>query len=320
MSISELIAQPFILKILLRALTVGLLVSVCAALLGVSLVLKRYSMIGDGLSHVGFGALAVATALDLSGEKAIEISIPIVVAAAFMLLKLSQSSRIKGDAAIALISTASMAVGVIIYDRTTGMSSDVCSSLFGQSSAMTITDKDLILSVCLTVAVAVLFLLFYNRIFCVTFDEAFAKASGLRSGRYNIILALLTAVTVVIGMRMLGALMISALVVFPPLTAMRLFKSFKSVVAASAAVSASCFIIGFIIASFFGLQTGPAVILVNLAAMVFKEYISAFVADKTLDALMATTSYVDDEKPLWVSADDEETTKEYQKYTTYQGE
>lgn len=184
-----------------------------------------------------------------------------------MLLKLSQSSRIKGDAAIALISTASMAVGVIIYDRTTGMSSDVCSSLFGQSSAMTITDKDLILSVCLTVAVAVLFLLFYNRIFCVTFDEAFAKASGLRSGRYNIILALLTAVTVVIGMRMLGALMISALVVFPPLTAMRLFKSFKSVVAASAAVSASCFIIGFIIASFFGLQTGPAVILVNLAAM-----------------------------------------------------
>ncbi len=267
MSISELIAQPFILKILLRALTVGLLVSVCAALLGVSLVLKRYSMIGDGLSHVGFGALAVATALDLSGEKAIEISIPIVVAAAFMLLKLSQSSRIKGDAAIALISTASMAVGVIIYDRTAGMSSDVCSSLFGQSSAMTITDKDLILSVCLTVAVAVLFLLFYNRIFCVTFDEAFAKASGLRSGRYNIILALLTAVTVVIGMRMLGALMISALVVFPPLTAMRLFKSFKSVVAASAAVSASCFIIGFIIASFFGLQTGPAVILVNLAAM-----------------------------------------------------
>lgn len=267
MSISELIAQPFILKILLRALTVGLLVSVCAALLGVSLVLKRYSMIGDGLSHVGFGALAVATALDLSGEKAIEISIPIVVAAAFMLLNLSQSSRIKGDAAIALISTASMAVGVIIYDRTTGMSSDVCSSLFGQSSAMTITDKDLILSVCLTVAVAVLFLLFYNRIFCVTFDEAFAKASGLRSGRYNIILALLTAVTVVIGMRMLGALMISALVVFPPLTAMRLFKSFKSVVAASAAVSASCFIIGFIIASFFGLQTGPAVILVNLAAM-----------------------------------------------------
>ena len=248
-------------------MTVGLLVSVCAALLGVSLVLKRYSMIGDGLSHVGFGALAVATALDLSGEKAIEISIPIVVAAAFMLLKLSQSSRIKGDAAIALISTASMAVGVIIYDRTTGMSSDVCSSLFGQSSAMTITDKDLILSVCLTVAVAVLFLLFYNRIFCVTFDEAFAKASGLRSGRYNIILALLTAVTVVIGMRMLGALMISALVVFPPLTAMRLFKSFKSVVAASAAVSASCFIIGFIIASFFGLQTGPAVILVNLAAM-----------------------------------------------------
>ena len=267
MSISELIAQPFILKILLRALTVGLLVSVCAALLGVSLVLKRYSMIGDGLSHVGFGALAVATALDLSGEKAIEISIPIVVAAAFMLLKLSQSSRIKGDAAIALISTASMAVGVIIYDRTTGMSSDVCSSLFGQSSAMTITDNALILSVCLTVAVAVLFLLFYNRIFCVTFDEAFAKASGLRSGRYNIILALLTAVTVVIGMRMLGALMISALVVFPPLTAMRLFKSFKSVVAASAAVSASCFIIGFIIASFFGLQTGPAVILVNLAAM-----------------------------------------------------
>lgn len=250
-----------------RALVVGVLVSLCAALLGVSLVLKRYSMIGDGLSHVGFGALAVATALDLSGEKAIEISIPIVVAAAFMLLKLSQSSRIKGDAAIALISTASMAVGVIIYDRTTGMSSDVCSSLFGQSSAMTITDKDLILSVCLTVAVAVLFLLFYNRIFCVTFDEAFAKASGLRSGRYNIILALLTAVTVVIGMRMLGALMISALVVFPPLTAMRLFKSFKSVVAASAAVSASCFIIGFIIASFFGLQTGPAVILVNLAAM-----------------------------------------------------
>ena len=264
----EMFTDPFLQKIMGRALTVGILVSLCASLLGVSLVLKRYSMIGDGLSHVGFGAMAIAAALDMSGQYSLEISIPIVVVAAFFLLRLSENSKIKGDAAIALVSTSAMAIGVIIYDKTTGMTTDICGSLFGQANTLSITDKDLILSVILSLAVIILFIVFYNRIFAITFDETFAKATGVRSGVYNLVIAFLTAITIVLGMRLLGAMMISSLIIFPPLSAMRLCKSFKSVVISSAVISVVCFVLGFFAAASFDLQTGPCVIVVNLICLI----------------------------------------------------
>ncbi|MDR1374982.1 MAG: metal ABC transporter permease, partial [Treponema sp.] len=235
-------------------------VSVCAALLGVSLVLKRYSMIGDGLSHVGFGALALATALNAAP---LTVAIPTVVGVAFLLLRLSESSKIKGDAAIALISTASLAVGVVIISQTTGMNTDVCSYLFGSILAMNKTD--VYLSVGLSAAVLVLFVLFYNKLFAITFDETFARAGGIKTGFYNMLIALLTALTIVLGMRMMGAVLISSLIVFPALTSMRLFKKFRDVTICSAAVSILCFFTGVVISYLYAVPTGASVVLINIA-------------------------------------------------------
>ncbi|MDR3313792.1 MAG: metal ABC transporter permease [Oscillospiraceae bacterium] len=246
-----------------RAMLVGVLVSLCAALLGVSLVLKRYSMIGDGLSHVGFGALAVATAMKAAP---LTVSIPVVVLAAFLLLRLSENSKIKGDAAIALISTSSLAIGVAVVSLTTGMNTDVCNYMFGSILAM--KKDDVTLSVVLTVVVLVLYLLFYHKIFAVTFDENFAKATGTKTGVFNMMLALLTAVTIVLGMRMMGALLISSLLIFPALTSMRLCKKFRSVVLCSAVVSTVCFFIGVVLSYMAprGLPTGASVVIINIAA------------------------------------------------------
>ena len=193
-----------------RALIVGVLVSLCAALLGVSLVLKRYSMIGDGLSHVGFGALAVASAFHLAP---LAVTVPVVVLSAILLLRLRGSSRVKGDAAIAIISSSALAIGVIVVSVTSGMNTEVSSYLFG--SILSLSRGDAVLSVILSLAVLALFLLFYPRLFAVTFDETFARATGTRADLYNTLLAVLTAVTVVIGMRMMGALLISSLIIFP---------------------------------------------------------------------------------------------------------
>jgi zinc transport system permease protein len=205
-TIQQMLSYPF----LTRALIVGTLVALCAALLGVNLVLKRYSMIGDGLSHVGFGALAIAQAV---GAAPLSVAIPVVILAAFLLLRLSERSKIKGDAAIALISTGSLAVGVMAISISTGMNVDVCNYMFGSILAM--SKSDVTLSVILSLAVLVLYLLFYGQIFAVTFDEGFARATGVKAGLYNMLLALLTAVTVVVGMRLMGALLISSLVIFP---------------------------------------------------------------------------------------------------------
>ena len=194
---------------LLRAVIVGLLVSLCAALLGVSLVLKRYAMIGDGLSHVGFGAMAVATAL---GAAPLAVAIPVCVAAAFLLLRVSENSRIKGDAAVALISTGALAVGVLVISMTSGMNMDVMNYLFG--SILSMSRSDVRLSVALSAAVIALFVLLYNKVFAVTFDESFAKAVGLKTGVYNTLVAFLTAITIVLGMRMMGALLIFLLFFF----------------------------------------------------------------------------------------------------------
>ena len=246
---------------MVRALIVGLLVSVGASLLGVSLVLKRYAMIGDGLSHVGFGAMAIATA---TGFAPLTVTIPVVVAAAFLLLRIRESSKIKGDSAIAMISVVSLAIGVLVISLSTGMNTDVCGYMFGSILAM--TRDDVYLSIALCVVVLGLFILFYNNIFAVTFDETFARASGTRAGLYNMLIAFLTAITIVLGMRMMGALLISVLVVFPALTSMRLCKQFRTVVITSGVLSVVCFVVGLTLSYLLALPTGASVVGVNTVA------------------------------------------------------
>ena len=259
----EVIFEMFGYSFLVRAFIVGALVSFCAALLGVSLVLKRYSMIGDGLSHVGFGSLALATALNAAP---LSVAIPVVIAAAFLLLRLSENSKIKGDAAVALVSTGSLAVGVIIISQTTGMNTDVCNYLFGCILAM--ARADVYLSITLSVIVLILFILFYHKLFIITFDETFAKASGIKTGVYNMLIAFLTALTIVLGMRIMGAMLISSLIIFPALSSMRIFKKFKSVTVCSAIISILCFFIGVVISYFYATPTGASVVLVNLIVFV----------------------------------------------------
>ena len=217
----EMFTYPFIV----RAFVVGVLVSLCAALLGVPLVLKRYSMIGDGLSHVSFGALAIALAC---GWSPLPVSIPVVILAALGLLRLTENSRIGADAAIAVTSASALALGIIVTSLTTGMTTDVDSYMFGSILAM--DRADVALSVGLSIAVLVLFVMFYHRLFAITFDESFSRATGVKVGRYNTVLSVLTALTIVLGMRMMGAMLISSLIIFPALSAMRVRKSFRGVV------------------------------------------------------------------------------------------
>lgn len=244
-----------------RALVVGVLVSLCAALLGVSLVLKRYSMIGDGLSHVGFGALAIASALGLAP---LAVAVPVVIVTAVLLLRLNKSSKVKGDAAIAMISSSALAIGVISVSLTTGMNTEVSSYMFG--SILSLSESDAVLSAILSAAVLVLFILFYPRLFAVTFDEDFSRATGTNTELYNTLLAVLTAVTVVLGMRMMGALLISSLIIFPALSAMRLCKSFKAVVLTAAVISVVCFVIGVVASYFLEAPTGASIVAVDLLA------------------------------------------------------
>ena len=255
----ELLSEMLSFSFLLRAVAVGALVALCASLLGVSLVLKRYSMIGDGLSHVGFGSLAVATAM---GAAPLQVAIPVVVAAAFLLLRLSENSKIRGDAAIALISSGSIAIGVMVISLTSGMNVDVYNYLFG--SILTLSRGDVLISIVLSAVVLVLYILFYTKIFAVTFDENFARATGIRAGIYNMLLAVLTAVTVVLGMRLMGSLLISSLIIFPALTSMRIFKNFRSVVISAAVTSVLCFFIGIFTSYIYDTPVGATVVCVNI--------------------------------------------------------
>ena len=255
--LSEMLSYPF----MVRALFGGMLVSLCASLLGVSLVLKRYSMIGDGLSHVSFGALSIALAM---GWSPLKVSIPVVVLAAFFLLRITENSRIKSDAAIAMISASSLAIGIIVTSLTTGMTTDVSSYMFGSILAM--TKEDVMLSAVLCIIVLGLFVLCYNQVFAVTFDENFAKATGVNVGAYNMLISVLTAVTIVLGMRMMGARLISSLVIFPCLTSMRVFKSFTSVVVSSGILSLVCFLLGMMASYQFSMPAGASVVVVNLIA------------------------------------------------------
>ena len=257
----ELLIEMFSYPFLVRAIIVGVLISLCASLLGVSLVLKRYSMIGDGLSHVGFGSLAVATALNAAP---LVVTIPVVVVTAFLLLRISENSKIKGDAAIALISTGALAIGVVFITMTTGMNTDVYNYMFG--SILATSREDVTISVSLAIVVLALFVFFYHKIFAVTFGENFARATGVKAGFYNMLIAFLTAITIVLGMRMMGALLISSLIIFPALTSMRLFKTFRSVIISAAIVSVVCFLIGVIISYLYATPTGASVVIVNMMA------------------------------------------------------
>lgn len=250
----QMCSYPF----LQRALIVGVLISLCAALLGVPLVLKRYSMIGDGLSHVSFGAIAIAAAL---GWAPLAFSIPVVVVVAFFLLRM-RSAKMGGDAAIAVFSASALAIGIIVTTLKSGMTTDVASYMFGSLLAM---DRgDVALSCAISLAVLVLYLLCYRHIFAITFDESFSRAGGEKVELYTSLLAVLTALTIVLGMRMMGAMLISSLVIFPALTAMRLFKSFRAVVLSAAVTSVVCFIVGLFASYLLSLPVGAAVVVSDL--------------------------------------------------------
>lgn len=258
-AIELLFSQEF----LIRALVVGVLISLCCALLGVSLVLKRFSMIGDGLSHVGFGAMAIGAA---AGFSPLYFALPIVIISAFLLLRMNEKGKIKGDAAIALISTGALAVGVMATSMTTGMNVDIYNYMFG--SILTMSKGDVVISSVLSLCVIGLFVIFYREIFAVTFDENFAKATGTNASAYNMLIASLTAVTIVIGMKMMGALLISSLIIFPTVSSMKVCKSFRSVVGFSSVISVSCFLAGLIFSIKFEAPTGASVVCVNIVLLV----------------------------------------------------
>lgn len=248
------------------ALIAGVLISFCSALLGVPLVLRRFSFIGDGLSHVAFGALAIASVLKLTNQMA--LILPVTVICAVLLLRTGQNTKIKGDAAIAMISVSSLAFGYLImniFSASSNLSGDVCSTLFGSTSILTLKPLDVWVCVVLSLIVAAIYILFYNRIFAVTFDEDFAKASGVNTGFYNTLLAIVIAVVIVLAMNLVGSLLISALVIFPALSAMRLFKRFRMVTISSAVISVICAFAGIIISILAGTPVGSTIVAADAA-------------------------------------------------------
>ncbi len=249
------------------ALIVGVLIALCSSLFGVTLVLKRFSFIGDGLSHVAFGAMAIAAVMNMSNEMLLVL--PVTVFSAVLLLRTGQNTRIKGDAAIAMISVGALAFGYLImniFSTSSNLSGDVCSTLFGSTSILTLTQKEVWLCIVLSIAVIVVYILFYNKIFAVTFDEDFSAATGTRANVYNLLLAVVIAVIIVLAMSLVGSLLISALVIFPALSAMRLFKSFMSVTICSAALSVICTFSGIIISILAGTPVGSTIVAVDVAA------------------------------------------------------
>lgn len=255
---TNMMTPEFLKYILIPALIGGIAVTLCSSLLGVSMVLKRYSMIGDGLSHVGYGALSVAAVMNLAPMK---FALPVVVASALILLKLNDSSRIKGDSAIAIFSTSALAIGILVSSKA-GLTNDVSHYMFGSILAM---DKnDVVLSVILSLIVLSIFIIFYNKIFGVTFDENFSKATGIKTEVYKIIIAVLTAVTVVLGMMMMGSLLMSSLIIFPAITSMRICKSFKSVILCSGTISVLCFLCGMFISIALDTAPGASVVVINV--------------------------------------------------------
>ena len=254
-------AYPFVRY----ALVVGVLIALCSSLLGVTLVLKRFSFIGDGLSHVAFGAMAIAAILQITNEMPLVMVITIV--SAVLLLRTGQNTKIKGDAAIAMISVGSLAIGYLlmnIFSTSSNLSGDVCSTLFGSTSILTLSPVEVWLCVGMSVLVVAVFILFYNKIFAVTFDENFARATGTKAGLYNLLIAIIVAVIIVLAMNLVGSLLISALVIFPALSAMRMFKSFRSVTICAAALSVFCALIGILVSILAGTPVGSTIVAVQI--------------------------------------------------------
>ncbi|MBR1762909.1 MAG: metal ABC transporter permease [Eubacterium sp.] len=247
------------------ALIAGTLIALCSSLLGVTLVLKRFSFIGDGLSHVAFGAMAIASVANLSNDMLLVL--PITIAAAIILLAGGKNRKIKGDAAVAMISVASLAIGYLImniFPTSSNVSGDVCTTLFGSTSILTLSKLDVWLCVILSVATIVVFCLFYNKIFAVTFDESFARATGTNASAYNLLIAVIIAVIIVLAMNLVGSLLISALVIFPALSAMRVFKSFKAVTICAAVLSVVCTVIGIVVSILAGTPVGSTIVGVDM--------------------------------------------------------
>ena len=257
--------KPFVVY----ALIVGILIALCSSLLGVTLVLKRFSFIGDGLSHVAFGAMAIASVLQFSNKMIVVF--PLTVLSAVLLLRTGQNTKIKGDAAIAMISVGALAFGYLImnvFKTSSNISGDVCSTLFGSTSILTLTTGEVVLCVILSIVVVVIFILFYNKIFAVTFDEDFSKATGTNANAYNLLIAIVIAVIIVLAMNLVGSLLISALVIFPALSAMRIYDNFKAVTVRSAELSVICAFVGMIISILAGTPVGSTIVAADVVAFV----------------------------------------------------
>ena len=267
------LAYPFVRY----ALIVGVLIALCSSLLGVILVLKRFSYIGDGLSHVAFGAMAIAAVVGLTDRMV--LTLPITIVCAILLLWTGQNTKIKGDAAIAMISVGALAVGYLLmnlFPTSSNISGDVCTTLFGSQKILTLTKPEVILSIVLSVVVVVLFVAFYNRFFAVTFDESFAKAVGTKTNLLNLLIATVIAVIIVLAMNLVGSLLVSALVIFPALSAMRIFKSFRSVTICSACLSVTCALLGIILSILWGTPVGSTIVVTDIAAFIVCIIIGRF--------------------------------------------
>lgn len=247
------------------AMIVGVLIAMCSSLLGVTLVLKRFSFIGDGLSHVAFGAMAVAAVLNFTNNML--FILPVTIVCAILLLRAGQNTKIKGDAAVAMISVSALAIGYMlmnIFSTGPNVSGDVCSTLFGSTSILTLTSAQVKVCVILSVVVVILFVVFYHKIFCVTFDESFAKATGMKTDCYNLLIAVITAVIIVLAMNLVGSLLISALIIFPALSSMRIFKSFLSVTICSVVLSVVCAVLGLLLSILAGTPVGSTIVVTDM--------------------------------------------------------
>ena len=260
------------------ALIVGVLIALCASLLGVTLVLKRYSFIGDGLSHVAFGAMAIATVLKLTSNTILVM--PVTILVAVLLLRNGNKSMLKGDAAIAMLSVTSLAFGYLVmnvFSSSSNVSGDVCSTLFGSTSILTLDSKEVMICIVLSIIVIALYVIFYNKIFAITFDETFCRATGVPAGKYNFLIAVIIAIIIVLGMNLVGSLLISALIVFPALAAMRLSGTFKGVVILSAIFSVICAIVGMIVSILYSTPVGATIVAMDLLCFIIAALVGRFV-------------------------------------------
>jgi len=263
-------SYPFVVY----ALVVGVFIALCSSLFGVSLVLKRFSFIGDGLSHVAFGAMSVSAVLNLANDTL--LTMPITILVAIILLKLGENAKIKGDALIAILSVGSLAIGYMLvnmFSSSANVSGDVCTSLFGSTSILTLTKTEVIVCITMSAVVISLYMIFYNKIFAITFDETFAKATGVNTERYNLFIAIIIAIIIVLGMNLVGSLLISALIVFPALSAMRLMKTFRAVVICSAVMSIICALLGILSSILLSTPVGSTIVIANIILFILSSII-----------------------------------------------